>query len=387
MRTDHLPGLTRFLVLALAIGNAPQSFAQGGYVGSEVTAQDVQNHMGQNIDTGHDVGATAGMADVSDIGSAGYTLPLYVAPGTNGMQPVLSVNYSSLGGDGPLGYGWSIGGFSAISRTGLDQYHDNAVWPTTLNSNADRFTLDGQRLMVTSGTDYFAPDASYDTESAQFNYCVAQGQQGFGPASFRRVVKESGWSYEYGGGTPAQYAQVMVGGSSSVFMWLLNKVEDAFGNYMTFTYNQSSLQPRLERIDYTANANTGLASYNAVVYEYVDRTDVNEVFIKSTPGIKTAKLLKQVTMYAVGAAFKQYQFNYCLRDHGKSFLRELVEVGADMTTTLNSTLVKYGELVTENYEYSVTNASIGEDRKLYAGDFDGDGSSEVLAVRYHEYSD
>jgi hypothetical protein len=53
---------------------------------------------------------------VDESGAATYSIPLYGVPGTAGVTPQLSLNYSSQGGDGPLGKGWSIGGVSAISR-------------------------------------------------------------------------------------------------------------------------------------------------------------------------------------------------------------------------------------------------------------------------------
>ncbi len=56
------------------------------------------------------VSATAGEFRVDESGSATYSIPLYTVPGTAGVAPQLSLSYSSQGGYGPLGMGWSLGG-------------------------------------------------------------------------------------------------------------------------------------------------------------------------------------------------------------------------------------------------------------------------------------
>ena len=57
------------------------------------------------------VGSLPGEVQVDNTGSAKYTIPLAVPVGTGGIEPELSLEYSSQGGNGPLGVGWSLGGF------------------------------------------------------------------------------------------------------------------------------------------------------------------------------------------------------------------------------------------------------------------------------------
>ena len=62
------------------------------------------------------VGSIAASADVSN-GAASYSIPIVVPKGTNGVQPNLSISYSSTGGNGALGQGWGLSGLSAIVRS------------------------------------------------------------------------------------------------------------------------------------------------------------------------------------------------------------------------------------------------------------------------------
>ena len=78
------------------------------------------------------------------------------AAGTAGMEPKLAITYSSQAPNGLLGVGFSISGLSAIGRSGPTQWHDgkrggvSLTENTTTNESADRFTLDGQRLVIAS---------------------------------------------------------------------------------------------------------------------------------------------------------------------------------------------------------------------------------------------
>jgi len=62
------------------------------------------------------VGALKGALSVGGDGAANYSMPIDLPKGTGGMEPKLSLNYSSNEGNGLLGMGWSIGGMQSITR-------------------------------------------------------------------------------------------------------------------------------------------------------------------------------------------------------------------------------------------------------------------------------
>ncbi|HLF29880.1 MAG TPA: putative Ig domain-containing protein, partial [Xanthomonadales bacterium] len=86
------------------------------------------------------VGATAGVFRVDDTGNATYSMPIFTAPGSGGLAPQISLDYSSRAGNGPLGVGWSLGGVSAITRCSrtLEQDGKSGQRGISLTAN-DRF--------------------------------------------------------------------------------------------------------------------------------------------------------------------------------------------------------------------------------------------------------
>ncbi len=73
------------------------------------------------------VGAIGGTVDVTALGGASYSIPIQVPEGMGGIEPNLSIVYNSQSGNGLLGWGWTLGGLSAITRVGQTDYHDGTV--------------------------------------------------------------------------------------------------------------------------------------------------------------------------------------------------------------------------------------------------------------------
>ena len=142
-------------------------------------------------------GRTPGFATVSADGEALYSIPIGIPPGTNGLTPVLSLDYRHRTRGGLLGVGWSLSGLSQIARCARTYSQDGVAEPPT-RTTLDRFCLDGQRLVVVNNVVYQAPNAEYRTEIESFARIRAvNGSSVNGPAYFI-VERADGRIYEYG---------------------------------------------------------------------------------------------------------------------------------------------------------------------------------------------
>ena len=94
-------------------------------------------------------------------GTGSLTVPIYASPGRSGFGPQLSLSYDSGSGNGPFGFGWSLG-LPAITRKtdkGLPQYADG--------EESDVFILSGAEDLMPAlvhGIDGWIPRSSDPSE-------------------------------------------------------------------------------------------------------------------------------------------------------------------------------------------------------------------------------
>jgi RHS repeat-associated protein len=194
-------------------------------------------------------GAIEGRFLVSDSGQATYTLPLRVPPGRNGVEPQLTLTYSSGGGNSYLGVGWGINGFSTISRCPRTIAQDGAAGGV-LYRPEDRFCLDGQRLVAATANGPYGGGnrAEYRTEIETFSRITSvEGSVPEEPGSFRAELRDGRimtFAQKVGGNTPLtaegirspDFNPEQNPNDLKTHTWLLTQVEDRFGNSMRIEY-------------------------------------------------------------------------------------------------------------------------------------------------------
>ena len=348
------------------------------YVLPNYSPYNIANCTNNSHQTNPLVGEIEGNFAVTPNGSATYQIPIKMSPGTAGMQPNLSVVYASGSSSGVMGLGWSIAGLSVITRGNKNPYLDGNYGAVNMDLN-DVYYIDGNRLIIKTGT-YGTAGSTYDNEITTFADITASGSQGFGPQSFV-VIDKNGTTTEYG--NPAYNAQLTGVGDNTPLAWLINRVTDEFGNYMTFNYTQLNGETVISSIQYTGN--TGLSPYNEIVFEYEPKTEKNTFYVGNKE-FHTTQLLKSITAKSNSDLVKKYAFDYAFSFN--TILNKITEINQD-----GSELVPTSFCWDDPNNNSISQYAATQSTQLYSNandyqaltqtipaDINGDGFSDVVAV-------
>jgi len=250
-------------------------------------------------------GSVAGMFKVDASGAATYSIPVSVPPGTAGMSPGLSLDYSSNGGNGPLGRGWSLGGLSTITRCPQTIAQDGTVYGVNLDMR-DRYCLDGKRLIASNGGVDGADGTEYRTEVESFTRVVSHTGSGVSPDYFEAWTR-SGLYLRYGYNPDSAFNP----GGGRALVWAVDRVADRAGNYYTVTYHEDTVagEHYPVRIDYTANDAAALLPYNSIRLSYQARTDPVSGYVGTrNPG--STQRLGVIRIYSGDSVIRDYRLTY-----------------------------------------------------------------------------
>ena len=314
---------------------------------------------------------------VSADGAALVTIPIKAPLGRQGVQPSLTLSYSSRNENSPLGVGWRLSGLSSITACRQSPALDGSYggqYPDRFCLDGQRLVpailaLDGQRLPPISGTEYRTetnPDSKivahgpadypdwfelYSPGGLIFRYA---GRAGDGSQArleghvvscvWGKYVTDQGWLDQHGG---------CAAGALQRRAWLLDEVADRFGNRMEIDYDVSEPLLPIE-IRYTYHLNRTAAdgyfpSTKKIAFEYEERPDIREFsldgmdFDSSTVGgtYRAAKRLKTIKVFGPlglsdasyahqSGLLRQYELTYTLNPvTDQSTLTQVLERGGE----------------------------------------------------------
>ena len=169
-----------------------------------------------------DAGAVAPRGMVEQVpmtGSLVRAIPIE-APAFHGIEPHLALAYSSGGGNGYVGVGWSLSGFSVIERTRNGR-------GTPRFTSTDVYVLDGQELLPCS---QLAPPVTSPG-------CLAGGTHATKQESYSKITLAGNvWSIWSRNGVRTDLTPIYAGATGATWRWGQTSVRDAHAPANTVTY-------------------------------------------------------------------------------------------------------------------------------------------------------
>jgi RHS repeat-associated protein len=314
-----------------------------------------------------EVGITEGQLSVSLTGGATYAIPIAVPPGINGVVPQVGLAYNSQSGNGIAGYGWNISGVSAITRIASTKFHDGTIDPANFYP-LNRFALDGQRLILKSGT-YGLSGAVYETENFSNLKIQAYSISG-SPTRFYFIVF-------YPDGSKATYDSE--GGGASI-NYLIKSWTNVQGVTFTYTYINDGNNSYIDKIQY-GHVTAG-TSINTIQFNYISRNRPEQSYVN---GISTtiSKKLSSINVVGNSVVFRNYILDYFpAHSLGYEMLKNITEKSST-GLAYNPTEFTYDFKTEEIIKTPTTSRlNLGEinakNSATVSGDFDGDGAMDFL---------
>ena len=245
-------------------------------------------------------GVTPGSFSVSDSGAANYILPISTPAGVAGMSPDLAVTYSSQGGNGLMGVGFNLSGFtSLIHRCGASHATDGHASGVHYN-HYDKLCIDGQRLILAQGN-HWQNGAVYRTEMESFSKVVYEK---IGSTERFLVYDRDGEIRTYG-----WKSQLWQGGTDYLSLrWRLSSVHDRSGNNIYYYYTHLNGETWLPKEVVWTGRDSSPGNRKAV-FEYALRGDTRYSY---DFGYKRENkyVISKIKTYIDTDLVKEYRFSY-----------------------------------------------------------------------------
>jgi len=262
-------------------------------------------------------------------GSASYSIPFKVSPGTAGFAPSVSLSYSSgsaKGKAGLYGLGWSLS----------ESYILRDVNYTPDDSSDDEFDLilNGQKHDLVYSEELWGGVASrYKTKIDTYMHIYRErlgltcgGVNEFCEVWFVRTRDGTTFVFGY-----SRDSELNSTNRDYVVRWSLDEIRDTHGNTIFYNYNESDGTAYPSSIEYNGGRK------RVVSFEWEPRPDVYTSYQGGTFAT-VSRRLSGVRVEADNNLVRKYVLSYELNSAGtKSILSTIQECGTDETTCLPAT--------------------------------------------------
>ncbi len=352
------------------------------------------------------VGAVRSVGSVDRMGNANLQIPIDLPAGPAGHSPELGLHYNSnqRGGNGNLGLGFSLTGFSSIRRCGKTLDVDGVTRPFEF-LDGDALCLNGKRLGLEKGT-VGQDGAVYRTLQDEFAKIVLHGDIDE-VGSWFEVFHRDGTIDELGH-LPATLWRALDVDDLVPYAWAIDTRRDRFGNEIEYAYLKPIVNGSVSELQPMAIRWAGIgdnATERRVEFYYEDRADKLEGY-HSGVQFGHEKRLNQIRVVAPRNGVATTLFNWNLKYEGDqqgvaslTNRSRLVAVekcsGGGVcfpATTIDWEVPEPSEAHLEpawqpapSQAIADSHARLASARQRLVGDFDGDLFEEVLFWNAHDY--
>lgn len=362
---------------ALLFSSTAESQVLPSWAQTGGTQSDVSNGIIHSMQADQTVGTLEGRAGVSG-GAAVYSIPIAVAPGRNGMQPSVSLNYSSRTGSALAGVGWSLQASSAISRCSATRAQDGFN-RAVIMSTADKLCLDGQKLIAVSGS-YGLSGTLYRTEDDQFARVTQVGALSSASVYFTVAYKDNTVA-TYGGTTDSRH---IAQGHTLPHSWAISRQQDRAANAIDYAYQHiGSGEYVLSTIFYTGYQST--LGDRKVVFQYETRPDPARRYLAGGL-IRSTRRLLAIESQVGSTQVRRYTLGYDQSAHtNRSLLATVTECSNSVCKTPTQFRSYTPLLAFDNFDSSSTANRVmspvsgnGRNDRTLRNDLNGDGVHELI---------
>ncbi|WP_032927083.1 SpvB/TcaC N-terminal domain-containing protein [Leptospira santarosai] len=309
--------------------------------------------------------------EMGHYGNVSLSYPIHTPAGRAGVEPKLSLTYSSTGGDGWVGVGWSLG-LGSITRT--------PEYGALYYDARDSFTWNGTKLVKVAGSTT-NENGTYRPEIASEDLVVLR-LMNIESGGIWEVLDSSGTKTIYGESNTSRIYNPAI--PNQTYSWYLSKTEDKNGNYLQASYDNSEYSNTrnlyLKEIRYTGNSKSGLSARQYVKFITQERDDF---YVSNAPGflMKMDKILERIEVgWDNGGKLWEYTPVYeTSSDSGRPRLKNI-------QSSKHTTKPEFEYQTSNRYLIwqNVVNQTSSETEddpnstQYFEGDFNGDGISDIL---------
>ncbi|HOF45390.1 MAG TPA: SpvB/TcaC N-terminal domain-containing protein, partial [Bacteroidales bacterium] len=276
-------------------------------------------------------------------GTANLSYQLDIPSGRQGMNPALTLSYSSDGGNGWMGLGWdiSIPSITIDTRWGVPQYRsdkESEIYLMNGEQLATKDPLTGRYNPLPHRAAWVARDTSgavryYPRTEGAFQKIIRHGTS---PKNYWwEVIDKTGMRYYYGkklGIDSLDVSAVLCDKNGNIAKWGLTEMRDGFDNFVYYRYDVSNLHANnkyfyIREITYTGHDTTEGAYRIEFIRYNRDFLGFSDVTTNGRLGFLEVndQLLTEVNIFYQDTIFRGYNFCYEVGAYGKARLKHLSE--------------------------------------------------------------